>query len=173
MRVTRAAAFDLVVGGLGLAVIGVLAVASGQPLLFPSLGPTLMLVLDSPHLPSARPVDALAGHYIGVAAGLASLALTGLLGVPSVIEQGATAPRVVAAALSLGLTAAVLRLVRRSHPPAGATTLIVSLGLMTSPTQIAAIVVSVALLVLICLGINSIRPLVLTDRRRAAKETDL
>ncbi|MEY9212795.1 HPP family protein [Thermobifida halotolerans] len=152
------AAFDLVVGAVGLAVIGLLAFAFDQPLLFPSLGPTLMLTLDSPNLPSARPVDALVGHYVGIVAGAASLAVTGLPDAPSVLREGVTAPRIAAAALSLGLTAALLRLLRRRHPPAGATTLIISLGLMTTLADLAAIAVSVAILVAICVVIDRLRP---------------
>lgn len=173
MSTSRAASavFDLTVGAAGLAVIGLLALVSGQPLLFPSLGPTLMLVLDSPHLPSARPLNALVGHYAGAAAGLAALAVTGLLTAPSALQEGVTAPRVAAAALSLGVTAAVLRLVRCPHPPAGATTLIVSLGLMTSATQLAAIAVSVALLAVLCAAINTLRQRISTTHQ-TDKEND-
>lgn len=44
--------------------------------------------------------------------------------------------RIVAAAGSLAVTATVLLMVRASHPPAGATTLIVSLGLLHTPAQL-------------------------------------
>lgn len=152
------AAFDLGVGAAGLAAIGLLALVSGQPMLFPSLGPTLMLTLDSPHLPSARPGNALVGHYVGIAAGVASLAVTGLLDAPPVLQAGVTLPRIAAAALSLGLTAAVLRLLRSPHPPAGATTLIVSLGLMTTVTELVAIAVSVAALTAVCQIVDWLRP---------------
>ncbi|WNM37142.1 HPP family protein [Micromonospora halotolerans] len=44
--------------------------------------------------------------------------------------------RIVAAAGTLAVTAAVLVLLKAAHPPAGATTLIVSLGLLHTPGQL-------------------------------------
>jgi CBS domain-containing membrane protein len=57
-----------------------------------------------------------------------------------------TPPRIGAAALSLALTGSVLLLLRASHPPAGATVLIVSLGLLTKPSEMAMIMVGVVIL---------------------------
>ena len=53
-----------------------------------------------------------------------------------------------AAALSLGTTGAIMVLFRISHPPAGATTLIVSLGLLSKPIDLGMIEAAVTLLVL-------------------------
>lgn len=72
------------------------------------------------------------GHLIGAAAGYIALAAFGLTHSPSVISGGLTAPRIGAAALSIALTSAAMILARVEHGPAGATTLIVSLGFMTS-----------------------------------------
>jgi len=143
---TRAVAFDFVGAAASVAVIGLLAWWSKQPLLFPSVGPTLMLVLDSRSLPSARPLNILVGHYVGLLAGLVAIAATGLLGAPPVTQAGTTGPRVLAAALALALTASALRLLGTSHPPAGATTLIVALGVLDSPPELIAMCVSVLLL---------------------------
>ena len=52
-----------------------------------------------------------------------------------------------AAALSLALTAALMILAKAAHPPAGATTLIISLGVVTRPFYLLIIEVAVALLV--------------------------
>jgi CBS-domain-containing membrane protein len=54
--------------------------------------------------------------------------------------------RIGAAALLLALTGAVLLLLRASHPPAGATVLLVSLGLLTEPSEMAMIMVCVVIL---------------------------
>jgi Protein of unknown function (DUF2510)/HPP family len=54
---------------------------------------------------------------------------------PSAIVAGFTGGRVAAIALSLGFTGLILRLVRAAHPPAGATTVIVSLGLLSTGHQ--------------------------------------
>lgn len=74
--------------------------------------------------------------------------LFGLTDAGPAFLEGVTAARTGAAALSLGLTAGVLAWVRAPHPPAGATTLIVSLGILTEPSQLAVLMLSVALLVL-------------------------
>lgn len=141
---------DLAVCALGLALIGLLAWRTGQPLLFPSLGPTLMLVVEAPTQPSSRPLNVAVGHFVGLGAGYLAIAATGLLGAPPVTEAGVSGPRVLAAALALGVTTAVLRLVGRSHPPAGATTLIVALGLLDSPAELAAMGVAFVLLTGLC-----------------------
>jgi len=59
-----------------------------------------------------------------------------------------TLARMGAAALSLGLTAGVMAWVRAPHPPAGATTLIVSLGILTDPVHLGVLMLAVVLLVL-------------------------
>ncbi len=68
--------------------------------------------------------------------------------------MGVTWPRVIAAALSLGLTVGVMVLLRAPHPPAEATTLIVSLGLLTRPWQLALLMGAVVVLTLQALVIN-------------------
>lgn len=57
-------------------------------------------------------------------------------------------------ALSLALTGAVLLLLRASHPPAGATVLIVSLGLLETPAELAMILAGVVLLTVASWAIN-------------------
>ncbi len=52
-----------------------------------------------------------------------------------------------AAALSLALTASLMILLKAAHPPAGATTLIVSLGVVTKPFYLLIVEIAVALLV--------------------------
>ncbi|MBV9614930.1 MAG: HPP family protein, partial [Ktedonobacteraceae bacterium] len=70
------------------------------------------------------------------------------------LSVGVTWPRVIAAALSLGLTAGVMVLLKAPHPPAGATTLIVSLGILRQPWQLVLLMVAVVLLTLQALAIN-------------------
>jgi CBS-domain-containing membrane protein len=62
--------------------------------------------------------------------------------------------RVLAAALSLAFTGALIILLEAPHPPAGATTLIISLGIVTRPSYLLIIEVAVALLTLQAIGIN-------------------
>ncbi len=59
-----------------------------------------------------------------------------------------------AAALSLAATGAVMVLLRVSHPPAGATTLIVSLGILTKVEYLVIIEIAVILLTAQAWAIN-------------------
>jgi hypothetical protein len=62
-----------------------------------------------------------------------------------ILAEGVTLARVGAAALSLALTGAVL-LLRSSHPLTGATTLIVSLGLLQTPLEMTMLMIGVVIL---------------------------
>ncbi len=77
---------------------------------------------------------------------MAALGAFGLLGDPSAYEQGVTPARIGAVAVSVALTGGVLRLLRAAHPPAGATTIIVSSGLLAEARQIGAVAAGVALI---------------------------
>jgi anaerobic selenocysteine-containing dehydrogenase len=65
-----------------------------------------------------------------------------------------TAARVGAAALSLASTGALMILLKAAHPPAGATTLIISLGIVTRPFHLLVIEIAVAVLTLQAIVIN-------------------
>jgi CBS-domain-containing membrane protein len=67
---------------------------------------------------------------------------------------GVDGRRLLAAALSLAATGALMILLKAAHPPAGATTLIISLGIVTCPFHLVIIEVAVALLALQAIGIN-------------------
>lgn len=152
-RLTVQAGFCLLGGFVSMASIAALAAISKLPFMFPSLGPTAFMLLHSPLSPSASPRNTIIGHLIGVLAGYASLCVFDLaLAGPGINDV--TWPRVLAAGLSLGLTAAVMVLLDVPHPPAGATTLIVSLGVLTQPIDLAVVMGGVVLLVLEAFAIN-------------------
>ncbi len=140
-------AFSFVNGVLSIALMSAAAWATGQPFIFPSLGPTAFLLFYTPTQPAASPRNTLCGHAIGAGAGFLSLALFGLLHAGPALTVGVTPGRVAAAALSLGLTSGLMAWLKVPHPPAGATTLIVSLGLLTKPAELAVLMVAVVLLV--------------------------
>lgn len=146
--------FSFVNGCLSIALMSVVALATHQPFIFPSLGPTAFLFFYTPLAPAASPRNAVIGHLIGVGAGLGSLLLFGLRAAGPALASGVTGPRVAAAALSLGLTAGLMVLLRAPHPPAGATTLIVSLGILTSTKQLSILMVAVVMLTLQAIVIN-------------------
>lgn len=148
------ALFSFINGCLSIGLMSALAVLTHSPFVFPSLGPTAFLFFYTPTAPSACPRNTLIGHAIGTGAGYLSLVVAGLTTAGPALSVGVTWPRVIAAALSLGLTAGVMVLLRAPHPPAGATTLIISLGLLTRPWQLVLLMGAVVVLTLQALVIN-------------------
>jgi CBS-domain-containing membrane protein len=146
--------FSLVNGFISIALMSTVALISHQPFVFPSLGPTAFLFFYTPLAPAASPRNTIVGHLIGAVAGWMSLAAFGLLHADPAIAVGVTGARVGAAALSLGLTSALMVLCRVPHPPAGATTLIVSLGILRTPMHLAILMAAVVLLALQAFVIN-------------------
>lgn len=114
------------------------------------------------------------GHLIGAPAGWLSLAVFGLLHAAPAITGGLTGARVTAAALSLGLTSGLMVLLRVPHPPAGATTLIVSLGILRTPAHLTILMAAVALLALQAVAFNRLAGLpypLWAPRQEVAKST--
>lgn len=146
--------FSFINGCLSIGIMSVAALVSGQPFIFPSLGPTAFLFFYTPLAPPASPRNAVIGHFIGVVAGWSSLLAFGLQNVGPAISTGVTGPRVAAAALSLGLTSGFMVLLKAPHPPAGATTLIVSLGILRTFDQMVVLMAAVVLLTIQALVIN-------------------
>jgi CBS-domain-containing membrane protein len=139
--------FAFVNGLVSIGLMSLVALATRQPFVFPSLGPTAFLLFYTPTLPPASPRNTLCGHLIGAASGYASLAIFGLLDAGPAILVGVSWARVGAAALSLALTSGLMVWFRVPHPPAGATTLIVSLGLIATVPKLAVLMLGVLLLV--------------------------
>jgi CBS-domain-containing membrane protein len=148
------AVFSFINGCLSIGLMATVALISGEPFIFPSLGPTAFLFFYTPLAPSASPRNAIYGHAIGTFAGWGSLVLFGLRDAGPALSEGVTASRVGAAALSLGLTSGLMVLLRAPHPPAGATTLIISLGLLRTVEQLAVLMVAVGILTLQAIVIN-------------------
>lgn len=148
------AVYSFVACLLALGVSGAAAHAFKQPLLFPSIGPTAFLFFESPMAPRSCPRNALIGHLVAILAGALSLWVFGLLNDPSILVEGVTLARVGAGAFSVALTGAVQILLRASHPPAGATVLIVSLGLLQTPTEMGMIAAGIVLVTVAGLAIN-------------------
>ncbi|MGO4435525.1 HPP family protein, partial [Paenarthrobacter sp. RAF9] len=65
-------------------------------------------------------------------------------------------PHLLAGALSVALTTLVLTWARKPHPPAGATTLIVSLGILTSPAQLLSMAAAIIFTTILGWGLNAL-----------------
>jgi CBS domain-containing membrane protein len=139
------AVYVTVSGFISIVIVAFAAHLSGAPLIFPALGPTIFLAFSHPMSPKSSPRNILLGHFIGCLCGWGSLAALGLLHKESVLTAGVGLPRVLAVGLSLALTSAILVLFNLEHPPAASTALIISLGFMSSPTELAALMLAVLL----------------------------
>ena len=141
-------------GFITIAVLALLALLSHNPFVFPSLGPTAYLLFFSPLGKTSSPRNTILGHAIGLVCGYAAFVFTGAGAQPFGTHQGIFWPRILAAALSLSVTGALMVLLDVSHPPAGATTLIVSLGIISKAQELVIIEVAVFVLVAQALVIN-------------------
>jgi CBS-domain-containing membrane protein len=148
------ALYNFLSGFVSIGLMATFALILHSPFIFPSLGPTAFHYFSRQTAPTASPRNAIIGHLIGTVAGYFSLVVTGLTTAGPAIASGVTWPRVIAAALSLGLTASLMILFRASHAPAGATTLIISLGILTHPWQLVVLMIAIALLTLQAIAIN-------------------
>jgi CBS-domain-containing membrane protein len=148
------AAFSFVNGCLSIAIMAGVALVSDRPFIFPSLGPTAFLFFYTPLAPAASPRNTVYGHLIGALSGWGCLVLFGLQDSGPSIGTGVTGARVGAAALSLGLTSGIMVLLKTPHPPAGATTLIFSLGVLRHVEDVLILMIAVLLLTLQAIAIN-------------------
>lgn len=139
-----------------ISLIGVMGLLVHWPLLFPSLGPTVILFFERGQRPAAWPRSTLIGHGIAIGAGWLSLILFGLLNEPNILITGVTPLHAAATAFSVALTAFVKHLFHAPHPPAGATTMIISLGFFTTLPQLGVLALSIILVTIFGWSINRI-----------------
>lgn len=138
---------SVVAGGL-LAVTGLLAWATGQPFVFPSLGPSAYLVATTP-AGAVRGRELVGGHLVGVVAGLVAYHTLAAGTTILTTEPGFTLAQfrlVASGVVAVTLTTGGMRYTDTGHAPACATTLIVSLGLLPTLGQAMVIVASVVVL---------------------------
>ncbi|MBX3705963.1 MAG: HPP family protein [Pseudomonadales bacterium] len=147
-------AFSFVNGSISIGLIACVALLTQQAFIFPSLGATAFILYYQPLADTAAPRNVLFAHLLGAICGFAFLVLFGLEDQPSAFETGVSWARAGAAALSLGTTAGLMVTLRVAHPPAGATALIVSLGLMPALAQIPVLLAGVGLLLAQALVLN-------------------
>lgn len=141
-RTTRTATY----AGLLLSIPAAIAWVTGLPFVFPSLGPTAYLMATAPDSGTTRPRRVVGGHAVGVLAGLLAYHLVAPgLTVTTAVPTTSTGHALLGASavLSVVLTTAGMRLAGTGHAPACATTLIVSLGLLSSAVEAGVVVVAV------------------------------
>src|SRR5260370_25763 len=153
-NIAARALFSAISSGISLAVMATAAVLTHSRFVFPSLGPTAFLFFTTPTAPSPSPRNTIIGHAIGACAGYFSLVVTGLTLAGPALIFGVTLRHVIAAGLSLALTAGFMVLLNVPYPPAGATTLLVSLGIMSKPAHLGVLMLAVGVLTLQAIIIN-------------------
>ena len=127
------ASYVFINGFVSVGLLSLLAVITRVPLIFPSVGPTAYELFFRPRSQASTPHNTLIGHLIGLVCGYAAWRLLHAPPAGSLENALFDWHTVLAAALAMGVTAALMILLDASHPPAGATTLIVALGLITRP----------------------------------------
>lgn len=146
------AAFSTLYVGVLLAVPGLLAWVTGQAFIFPSLGPSAFLLATVREGKVTAPRRVVGGHFIGVLAGLLAYhAIAPDLGVSVTTAAPVLATAqlrfVASGVIAVVLTTGGMLATETVHPPACATTLIVSLGLLSSLVDGALIMLAVVVLV--------------------------
>ena len=146
-------AFVAANAAVSMALISAIALLTREPFVFPSLGPTAFLLFYGARTPAASPRNTIIGHLVGVVSGYLALVVMGLRDTPANLDD-VTWPRVGAAAISLCLTAGAMVLLRTPHPPAGATTLIISLGVLHTLPQMGIVMAGVVVLTAQAFAVN-------------------
>ena len=145
--------FVLIGSGVSILIIGTVAYLTHEPWIFPSLGPTAYILFAAPLTVEACPRNAISSHLIGIVCGVAALAVFGLLD-ESGEGHDLTVRRVLAVTLALVLTFAFMTWLRVPHAPAGATTMIVALGVLFGLRDYVVMMLAVVLLVVMAAIIN-------------------
>lgn len=141
-----------IVAALLMLIVGLIGLLAHQPWLFPSLGPTAFLQAEQPEQPSARFYNTVMGHLHGLVAGIIAVLLLGASAAPPVLSTGELTPvRVWAAVLAVALNMLSGFVLKASHPPAAATTLLVALGGF-KPTWQDAVTVMIGVLIVAIVG---------------------
>ena len=135
-------------GALSVALLAGIAMVTREPFIFPSVGASAFILFYRPLVAAAAPRNVLLGHLIGVLSGWASLWAFGLLWAGSAFEVGMDLLRIAATAVGMGLACAGMVWFRAAHPPAAATSLLVSMGLISSLWHLPLLLAGATILVL-------------------------
>ena len=160
-----------------LAIVGGFALAAGQPWIFPSLGPTAHLQTAQARRSTAQLYHVIVGHALGIGSGYGAVYLLGANTAPAILSTyHVTTVRVFAATLAVFLTLLTGTLLKASHPPAAATTLIIALGGFKGWKGVSALAAGIVILALLgdaarrvrANGLDSLDARERVRRRRAA-----
>lgn len=131
------AVWTAIAAGILVAINAVLAYLLDSALVFVSLGPIILQYIERPLARSSSPRSTIIGNGVALLVGYAALAIFGLTHHPSTVVEGVTGARIGAAVFAIAVTGGVLALANAVHAPAGSTTLMVALGFMRQPIELA------------------------------------
>lgn len=118
-----------VLGGSLALLAGGLGYITGNVWLFPSLGPSIFMMVESPHLKSSSLYNMTIGHLVGIISGYTLAIMTGAAYAPSPFVVGhLQLSHVVASCIAIALVILIHIALKASHPPAIATTFLITLG---------------------------------------------
>lgn len=121
-----------VLGGMLVMIPGTLGYLTGNLWLFPSLGPSLVLMVVLPHQKSSRAYNTFVGQLLGITCGFAAAMATGASGGPSALVAGhLLAPHVAAAGLAVAMMILLQLFARAIHPPGSSTAIMIALGVFS------------------------------------------
>jgi CBS domain-containing membrane protein len=141
---TRPAWIACVLAAGGAAAMSAAAWVTGLPLVVASLGPSLLLAAAAPDARESDAATLAIGHGIAVIVTVATLAVFGLTDAPSALVAGVGLARMAAVPVALGLTLAGMLIAGRLHSPAGATALLVALGIVRPGSEVVLLAVTIA-----------------------------
>jgi hypothetical protein len=150
-------------------VTGAVALLMGSPWLLPSLGPTAVLAGEMPAHRMTRTWNTIVGHAGALLAGFAGVLIAGAANQPALLADHVLTPqRVLASVIAIGLTVLIGALLRASHPPAAATTLLVSLGWLRTLDDAVNLIAGVLVITTVAVLIRNVRTERVTPRERMA-----
>jgi CBS-domain-containing membrane protein len=148
------ALFMFLSGFVTIGSLTVMAMLSRTAFIFPPLGASAFLLFHAPSSAAASPRNTVYGHALGIISGYIALWVTNLEHAGPALADGVTPARVIACALSLALSGALMILAKAPHPPAAATTLVISLGIVVRPAQLGILELAVFVLTAQAIIIN-------------------
>lgn len=125
-----------VLGGALVMIPGTLGYLTGNIWLFPSLGPTIFLILVWPDQKTATTYNTFMGHIIAIVCGYAAVLAISTAGVPSALTIGyLLAPHVAAAGAAVTVMMLLQLFARATHPPGASTAIMITLGAFSATWQ--------------------------------------
>jgi CBS-domain-containing membrane protein len=143
-----------VYSGLCVLVVGGLSLWTHSPFLFPALGATTFIYYFAPQNEHASPRNSVSAHCVGAIIGWCCFHLLQLDTVSASLLTDGSWLHLAAPALALALTSAAMVGFDIAHPPAGATTLIFSLGHLPHAWQILVVTAGIWLAAMLALVIH-------------------